>query len=241
MSDRWPVHTVVFDLDDTLYLEREFVLSGVAAVDRWLREERQVEGFAEEAGQLFDAGLRGQIFDGALTALGQEASPPTIQRLVEIYRAHEPALTLAPDAAAALAWAAPRFRLALITDGYAAVQVRKIRALALERHIPLRIVTDEIGRDFWKPHPEAFRRVMTQCPGPAAGYLYIGDNPRKDFLAPHALGWRTLRIRRPGGEHCTATAAQNEDAEREVETLAGLEALLESGPAPVGMPASDAA
>ena len=43
------IRTVVFDLDDTLFPEREFVLSGFAAVDAWLRNNRAITGFAERA------------------------------------------------------------------------------------------------------------------------------------------------------------------------------------------------
>ena len=226
MSECWRVHTIVFDLDDTLYLERDFVLSGFAAVDLCLRNEQGIAGFAESAGRLFAEGVRGRIFDAALAELGHAPTPETIQRLVAIYREHEPAIELLPDAAAALAWAARWFRLGLITDGYAAVQARKIRALGLEARIPFRIVTDELGRAFWKPNPEAYRRVMQHFPGSPAGYVYVGDNPRKDFLAPRELGWRTLRVRRSGGESSGVSAAPHEDAEREIASLLALEELL---------------
>jgi putative hydrolase of the HAD superfamily len=231
MNDRWPVHTVVFDLDDTLYLEREFVLSGFAAAGRWLKKEHKITGFAERAGRLFAEGARGHIFDSALAELGHEPASSLIESLVAIYREHEPALTLLPDAAAALAWAGRPFRLGLITDGYAAVQARKIRALGLEAQIPCRIVTDEWGRAFWKPSPEPYRRLMEHFPGSADGYLYIGDNPHKDFLAPRELGWRTLRIRRPGGEHAGHTAAPHQDAERDIASLRELEELIQPSPA----------
>ena len=29
-------------------------------------------------------------------------------------------------------------------------------------------------------------------------YVYVGDNPRKDFLAPNSLGWFTVGIRSSG-------------------------------------------
>ena len=72
----------------------------------------------------------------------------------------------------------------------------------------------------------AYRRVMQHFPGPAGGYVYVADNPRKDFLAPRALGWRTLRVRRPGGEHAGCTAAPQEAAEREIASLLELDELL---------------
>lgn len=226
MSDRWPIHTIVFDLDDTLYLERDFVLSGFAAVDCWLQSERGAAGFLDRAGRMFAEGARGRIFDTVLTEMGLDASPEEIGRLVAVYREHKPALTLLPDSDSALTWAAQTFQLGLITDGYAAVQVRKIRALRLETRIACRVVTDEWGREFWKPNPEAYRRVMAHFPAPAAGYVYLGDNPRKDFVAPRALGWRTVRVRRPGGEHTRYVAGPGEDAEREITSLREIESLF---------------
>jgi putative hydrolase of the HAD superfamily len=231
MSERWPIHTIVFDLDDTLYLERDFVLSGFAAVDRWLQRERGVRGFAGRAGRRFAEGERGRIFDAVLGELGLDAASAEVDRLVAVYREHEPEIALLPDAAEALAWAGTSFQLALITDGYAAVQRRKIRALALEACIPCRVVTDDWGREFWKPSPAPYRRVMEHFPGLPEGYVYVGDNPRKDFLAPRALGWRTVRVRRPGGEHAGYSATAEENAEREIASLRELETFLVPGDA----------
>ncbi len=224
--DRWPVHTVVFDVDDTLYLERDFVFSGFAAVDRWLSSERGLAGFGECARRLFAEGLRGRVFDAVLAELRQRAEPADIERLVAIYREHEPVLELQPDAASSLAWAERTFRIGLITDGVAAVQQRKIRALGLEARIACRIVTDEWGREFWKPSPEPYRRVMEQLPGSASGFVYVADNPRKDFIAPRALGWRTVRIRRECGEHVSSIATPAEEAEVEITSLHELQDLL---------------
>jgi putative hydrolase of the HAD superfamily len=50
--------------------------------------------------------------------------------------------------------------------------------------------------------------------------IYIGDNPAKDFRAPKALGWRTLRLRHPQGEHARAAAASPlDDADQTVTDL----------------------
>lgn len=226
MSEPWRLHTIVFDLDDTLYLERDFVLSGFAAADRCLASERGTAGFAECAGRLFAEGKRGKVFDAALAELGIEPTPASVDRLVAAYREHEPSIALCEDSVATLEWAAPGFRLALITDGYAAVQVRKIRGLGLESRIPCRIVTDEIGRAFWKPSPEPYRHVMQHFPGAPEGYVYIGDNPRKDFTSARALGWRTVRIRRPGGEHSEYIATADEEADRTIHSLLELQAFV---------------
>lgn len=229
MTELWQIHTLVFDLDDTLYPEREYVLGGFQAVAAWLSGNLKVTDFAESARDLFERGGRGKIFDEALTLHGLQPKPELVTRLVDVYRAHEPKLCLFPDASEILEWAASRYQLALITDGYSAVQARKIRALGLEAIIPCRIITDELGREFWKPSPEPYRRVMAHYPGPAAGCVYVADNPRKDFIGAKQLGWRTVRIRRPGGEHAAYEASEVEAADAEITDLRLLKAMLTPG------------
>jgi putative hydrolase of the HAD superfamily len=227
MTEPWRIHTVVFDLDDTLYPERDYVLSGFAAVDRWLCDHRGLDGFREQAESLFSNGSRGRIFDEALMALGQSPDPELITGMVETYRQHVPQLSLCSDAAEALGWATEAgFNLGLITDGYQGVQERKVSALGLAARIPCRIVTDALGREFWKPSPEAFRRVMAHYGGEASGFVYVADNPRKDFIGARTLGWRTVRIRRQGGEHSAYEPSDIEAAEKEITSLRELKSLL---------------
>lgn len=226
MDSRWPIHTVVFDLDDTLFSESEFVISGFRAVGRWLQENKQLTGFAGEAERLFAAGHRGQVFDEALARLGAAAEPSLVQQLVAVYREHAPKLTLLADAREILAWAEKKFRLALISDGFLAVQERKLSALGIKERFAVVILTDALGRAFWKPSPEAFQRVMRQMPGPADGFVYVADNPRKDFIAPKMLGWKTVRIRRRGGEHACYEAALAEAAQAEIKDMGELASLI---------------
>lgn len=39
---------------------------------------------------------------------------------------------------------------------------------------------------------------MDACRG---RFVYVADNPGKDFIAPKELGWGAIRVRRPGGLH----------------------------------------
>jgi putative hydrolase of the HAD superfamily len=228
MNERWLVHTLVFDLDDTLYAERQFVHSGFAAVDAWLKSHYAVEGFYHAAETLHANGRRGRIFDEALEMLGFTATEKILPTMIDVYRAHRPTLHLFADADELLQWAASAgLRLALVTDGFAAVQRNKLHALDLHRRIECCVITDELGgRDFWKPSPEPFLRVMQLLPGDRAGFAYVADNPRKDFIAPRALGWSTIRIRRPVGEHVDYEATAAEDADKEILDLTELRALL---------------
>jgi putative hydrolase of the HAD superfamily len=202
-----PIRAVAFDLDDTLYPERAYVESGFAAVAR---------AFADRLGAPFDlldrmkalaaSPDRGRVFNVVCTQ-ARAADPDALAaEMVDTYRRHTPSITLFPDAAAALARLHGRCRLGLISDGYLASQNAKIDALGIRPSFDAVYLTDEWGRQFWKPHPRAFEAVMQRfaLPGPACAY--VSDNPAKDFVAPNALGWRTIRILRPGGVYADATA-----------------------------------
>lgn len=189
---------VVLDLDDTVYLERDYVASGFAAVGRWARGAIGVDDLATRLHDAFAAGVRGRIFDAALAEAGVAATPGLIARMVSAYRQHPPRIALAPDAVRLLARREPGTRFAVITDGALDSQRRKIRALDLIRHVDLAICTDRWGPSDWKPSPRAFRAIEQSYALPAARFTYVGDNPAKDFHAPAALGWGTIRIERPG-------------------------------------------
>jgi putative hydrolase of the HAD superfamily len=210
---------IVFDMDDTLYLERDFVLSGYRAVDDWVAAELRVHGFFASAWRLFEGGQRERVFDDALAGLGVAAEPRLIGELVAVYRNHWPMIRLAPDAARALERHAMRDRLALLTDGYLVTQERKIEALGLRSCCDPVIATDQWGRDYWKPHPRGFMAVQSRFDGEPADFVYIGDNPSKDFLTPKALGWTTIRIRRAGGLHAGQVAPPDHDADLTITTL----------------------
>ena len=210
---------IVFDMDDTLYLELDFVRSGFRAVDHWLAAEFRVGGFFTTAWRLFEGGQRERVFDAALTGLGVAAEPRLIDELVGVYRSHWPMIRLAPDAARALERHATRDRLALLTDGYLLTQERKIEALELRSCCDPVIATDQWGRDYWKPHPRGFMAIQSRFDREPADFVYIGDNPSKDFLTPKALGWKTIRIRRAGGLHAGQVALPDHDADLTITTL----------------------
>lgn len=186
---------LVLDLDDTLYPEQEYVRSGFDAVGKFLGND----GFAEQCWQLFQAGQRGRIFDEVLLAFYGQADPKRVEELVGVYRNHPPRIHLYPDAKRLLDQAAKlSVPLGLITDGPSASQRAKIHALDLDSKFQLIVVTSELGTGCAKPHPAAFE-LMQRTLGDDANYIYIADNPAKDFIAPNRAGWGSIRVHRPDG------------------------------------------
>ncbi|MEB2314374.1 MAG: HAD family hydrolase [Sorangiineae bacterium] len=195
------VRAVVFDIDDTLYLERDYVRSGFASLSTYAEERWGIANFGERAWQLFLLGARGDIFNRVLIDCGVAAGGADVRALVDRYRAHTPDITLLPDARAALEALHGRFQLAAITDGPLASQQAKARALGLEQWLEPIVFTAALGPNAGKPALDAFQLVEKRLGVSGTECVYVADNPQKDFIAPHELGWRTVRVRRPGGLH----------------------------------------
>lgn len=210
---------IVFDLDDTLYLECDYVESGLRAVGVWAGQQLGVPGLGGRMLEHFRAGGRGHLFDDALTEAGIAPRPDLVDRMIRVYRQHRPTIHLAEDAVRYLASPPPRTALALITDGYLDAQRRKIRALGLHMSgIELGVCTDRWGREDWKPSCRAFDHVQAFFGLPAGAFVYVADNPAKDFHAPRRLGWHSIRICRPGRLHM-GTVPCSEPADEEIDSL----------------------
>ena len=217
---------IVFDLDDTLYLERDFARSGFAAAGAWLHRQAGVPGLAEACCILFDAGLRTRLFDEALVRLGVAPDPSLVAQLVEIYRTHDTSIALAADAARYFGGRDGSIPCALITDGPTATQQAKVRALGLDTLLGLIVCTGSLGPGRGKPHPLAFERVEAWAASYGLPLVYVADNPVKDFVAPRSRGWWTVQIERPERVHHVEAPDAAHEAHARIASLDELDACL---------------
>ena len=226
-TDAPDIQAVVFDLDDTLYPEREYVRSGYRAVARHLRE-RIGRGEAFEA-WLWDRFCRGESA-GALDALdahfGLGLGRDGIAELVSVYRGHRPEIRPFPGAESLLERLAQTFRLALLSDGFLPAQRLKLEAIGLGGFFEVTVFTEEMGRACWKPSPNGFKAVRGVFGVPHRRCAYVGDNPAKDFVAPNRLGWRTIRLACEGQVHADRSAPRGGEPHRTIRRLEDLESAL---------------
>ena len=189
---------VVFDLDDTLYKEIDFVRSGYAAVLRSLGTSKAAPLEAMMAWQR--AGE--PALDRLVQLIGQDPASlgivdipehvPDAAALLTVYRDHRPKITLEPGAEELLtAVRDAGGELAVVTDGRSSSQRGKLQALGVNEWIEVVVVSEEIGST--KPDPANFLRVAATFPD-RSRFVYIADNPAKDFAAPNALGWCTIQV-----------------------------------------------
>lgn len=229
-----PPRCLVLDVDDTLYLERDYVRSGFDAVGEWVAVTLGEEGVAAAAWEHFVGGRRGDVFDAVLREREIELDPATIAAMVECYRCHAPRIELLPDAAELLARLTGSVTFAVVTDGPVHSQRAKVEALGLERWADPVLLTGDLGTGYGKPHPKAFELVEARVGTRGRDNVYVADNPRKDFGGPRSLGWRTVRVRRPGSLH--ADVVSGDDVDLEVADLVDLARRLGLDPDPAPRP-----
>jgi putative hydrolase of the HAD superfamily len=216
---------IVFDLDDTLYPERQFAFSGFDAVAAAFADRLSATfEIAPRMRELFDSPHRRRVFNKILEECPQQQQnqqrPPTfLHDMIQVFRNHDPRIQLHPDADRALSCLQDRYRLGLITDGFAVTQHAKIRALSLATRLDEIIVTDDWGREFWKPHPRAFKTMAERLGIEHQACTYVADNLAKDFVAPNALGWTTVLIERPDAVHTNNPPADGGAAQHTIASL----------------------
>ncbi|HME35368.1 MAG TPA: ATP-grasp domain-containing protein [Candidatus Sulfotelmatobacter sp.] len=190
------LQAVLFDLDNTLYAEEQFVASGFRAVAQCLAKHQNLDPdtlFANMMLILHRQG-RGRVFSNLLHNLGLD-SEAWLKTLLLVYRSHTPALSLFPETENAIATLKHRgLRVGLVTDGPAFTQRRKIASLDLERQMDVIVCTGELGDNCAKPSTIPFEVALTMLSVPPNAAAYIGDDISKDFAGPNRLGMKTVQV-----------------------------------------------
>ena len=224
------ITTVVFDLDDTLYDEIEYCKSGFRAVAEFLAqlsEALHAESIFASLWKQFTAGNRRNTFDTALDELGIKHDDKLIEELVNFYRNHIPKITLPQDSRDILCKLEAKYTLALITDGYLSGQQLKVKSLGIEEFFKCIVYTEQLGREFWKPSPAGFEKIIEILKTKPENMVYIGDNEKKDFIAPNKLGFLTIQLIRPARLHTKASAVPDGKAQHIIHKISQLPALLD--------------
>lgn len=187
-----PILGVIFDLDDTLYSEKQYVRSGYKAVAKLLGDK----ALADRLWTYFENGK--PAIDELLNELGCIGRKA---ECLEAYREQIPEITLYDGVVdLILELKSKGIKVGIITDGRVSGQKTKIQALGLDKIVDDIIITDELGGiQFRKPCDIAFRIMQNKWGIPFEQMMYVGDNPTKDFQACKQLGMRWVYFKNSEG------------------------------------------
>lgn len=192
------VKAVVFDLDDTLISENHYQKSAQDAVFLHLQNLTGIslEGIKSRS-KIAQKAPREQYFQTLLPELGLTASSQMVSELIDIHRGHLPSISWYSDVLPTLEQLRlGGFKLGIITDGYAVAQHQKLRAVKAAKHFDAIVVSDDLGREYWKPHQKTFLTIASKLDVKTDEMMYVGDNPEKDFFISSSLPITTVRIAR---------------------------------------------
>lgn len=206
---------VIFDLDDTLYSEKQYVKSGYKKIAEYI-------GHQEAKEKLWNYFLEGKpAIDAYLIEIGAENKKA---ECLDIYRSQMPEINLYDDVAELFQSLKENdIKVGIITDGRPEGQRNKIKALGLEKLVDDIIITDELGGvQFRKPNDISFRIMQCRWRVPFEQMVYIGDNLGKDFQAPRQLGMRGIYIMNEEGLY-----TNKEKVDGILETVIGINGVKE--------------
>lgn len=222
---------IIFDLDDTLILEEDYVKSGFNEVAKVISKNYQLS-FLEVINKmhcLYNVGNK-RIFNEVLENFEIEYNEDLIKKLINIYRNHYPSIALLDEAKNIINWLQRKeYQLGIITDGYKETQIQKIKKLNLCDMFDNIIVTDLLGKNFWKPHKLPYNLMKRKMNVKYIEMIYIGDNEKKDFITANQLGITTVKIKRPDGVYNEIDMPKEYKAKYEIEKLEELKCIIEIG------------
>jgi putative hydrolase of the HAD superfamily len=224
------ITTVVFDLDDTLYDEIEYCETGFTAVTEFLAklpETPSAKCIFNAFWKQFTSSNRKNTFNAALDGLEISYDEKLIEKLVQVYRNHIPTIKLPQDSKDILNELRAKYMLALITDGFLPAQQLKVKSLGIEEYFKCIVYTEQLGREFWKPSPAGFEKIIQTLNTKPDNMVYIGDNEKKDFIAPNKLGFFTIQLIRPARLHTKVSSDPNGHAQHVIHEIIRLPALLD--------------
>lgn len=180
---------VVFDLDDTLYKEIDYLKSGFRHIASLVSNVNAPE---EEVYLLMlDTRHRGgNAFETVVQQYGFRLF--NAQWMASVYRNHKPRIALDDDTKRTLDWLkANGIVMGIITDGRSTQQMNKMDALGLGHYMDDEDVIINEVEERHKPDRRSFKIFMEKY-GKDCDYWFVGDNTGKDFLGPNTLGWTTI-------------------------------------------------
>jgi putative hydrolase of the HAD superfamily len=199
------IAAVVLDLDDTLWPIAPVIDRAETALAAWVRT------YAPQVAPTWDINTlrlarasllaeRPQLKNDVLglrrgtiaAAFAEAGAPPALaDAAFDYFRAQRQKVEFYPDALAALDRLAARYRLGVISNGFA-----DLNAIGIADRFDAVVSAHEVGAA--KPDARIFAACATRMGLAPQAMLYAGDDPPNDVLAPRVAGLASAWINRQG-------------------------------------------
>jgi putative hydrolase of the HAD superfamily len=183
----------VFDLDDTLYQEIDYLQSAYKHISKYIQTATN-ENIYDLMLELYKS--KKNVFQWIVSSYNKIDSRITMDFLLQLYRQHEPDIKLNEEAKHFLQILQDKnIPAALITDGRSITQRNKLKALGISNYFKDVIISEEFGSE--KPDERNYLYLEKKYAG--KNFYFIGDNTAKDFTVPLKLRWFTICLKDKGG------------------------------------------
>ena len=213
---------VIFDLDDTLFDEKQYVYSGFAAVSSYAAQKLGIDekNLYSLLVETFQNQGRKNVFDFALKKLNVYTKD-LVDDMVRIYRTHLPSIDLYDDSLRVLNNIRD-YRIGLITNGDKKVQESKIDALGIRKFFNVILYADEYGGN---SNIEVFSVALKKLGVKASESIYIDNNPIERLPLAKKSGIHTARLLK--GEYRSLKAYWNQPKpDYEIENLSDILGII---------------
>ena len=177
---------VVFDLDDTLYKEIDFLKSAFHDISEIIATNIGInkDTVYNDLMKFYDNNEN--AFECVIKKFDLKCS---LEYLLNFYRTHKPKLIFSKSNTILLnELQAKGVKLCVLTDGRIIQQQNKIEALGISSYFSEIIISEEFGSE--KPNISNYKHFENKFG--IGDYYYIGDNIKKDFISPNRLNWTTI-------------------------------------------------
>ena len=197
------IEAVVFDLDDTLWPVAPVIDRAEKALAAWIAAHAPQVAMQWDVNTLkllraslvaANPALKNDVMAmrrGTIAAAFADAggSAAQAEEAFEFFRAERQKVDFYPDALPALERLAARYRLGVISNGFA-----DVHTIGIGGHFDAVVSAHEVGVS--KPDPRIFTACIERMGLDPGTMIYVGDDPANDVLAPRDCGMQSAWINR---------------------------------------------
>lgn len=220
--------SIIFDLDDTLYPQLEYTRQCLHATVNYISdisgENKEVikvklDEILEKNGIEYKF-----IFNDLFKEINFDGTPH-LKEILELFWSCKPEITTFDNVLDVLTLLEKHYRLAILTDGHVHIQEQKINTLGIKDFFEYVLVTDSLGVEYRKPSEVGYKKLLEDMNIKPQECIYVGNDPRKDFLACKELEIKTVRIRQ--GDYKNITLDKMHEADFEICAIEDLLNIIE--------------